>query len=75
MEKKIQPNAAGVEAECVSTAALCAGLPCAVPASTILGWGFTPHAKIKAGMWWALSEVPLILRRLEDEIAGARMAL
>lgn len=75
MEKKLQPNAAGVEAECVSTAALCAALPCAIPAATVLSWGFTPHAKIKAGMWWALRDVPLILKRLESEIALVRSRL
>ena len=74
MEKKPQTGPTG-EALCVSTATLCAALPCAVPASTILSWGFTPHAKIKAGMWWALSDVPAILLHLESEIALVRSRL
>jgi hypothetical protein len=75
MNKKMQIDISGIEAECMSTQAICELLPCAVPAATILSWGFTPHAKIKAGLWWRCDEVPAILLYLERKIAAAREAL
>lgn len=46
---------------CVSTADLNAALPFVMKAEEMIGWGFQPHKKIRAGYWWAVKDVPAIL--------------
>lgn len=72
MEKVLHPNTDGVEAFCVSTAGLNLILPCSVAAKDIESWGFKPHARVRAGLWWNVEDVPQILRKLERLIATTR---
>jgi hypothetical protein len=51
--------------EYISTAELNACLPYVLQAKTIEAWGFTPR-KIRAGYWWRVADVELILRRVAD---------
>lgn len=70
-----QTNAEGVEALCISTAGLNLILPCALAAKDIESWGFKPHARVRAGLWWSVEDVPQILRKLEEMIAKTREQL
>lgn len=49
---------------CISTGALNDQLPCVMQAKEIETWGFTPFARIKAGMYWRVEDVPAILESL-----------
>lgn len=70
-----QLNKDGVEALCISTAGINAGLPCVVKAEDIEAWGFKPHVKIRAGYWWLMSDVPQILGKVEHLIREVRAGL
>lgn len=75
MIKVLQKNAEGVEILCVSTAALNDLLPCTLAAKDIESWGFKPHARVRAGLWWNVEDVPEILRKVERLVAATRESL
>lgn len=70
-----QTSAEGVEALCISTAGLNLILPCTLAAKDIEFWGFKPHARVRAGLWWNVEDVPQILRKVEEMIATVRQEL
>lgn len=69
-------NALGQLKPCLSTAGLNKHLPAIVGAASILEWGFHPHAKVKAGYWWAVEDVPAICDKMIEIIESVKeMAL
>lgn len=70
-----QKNEAGVEAVCVSTQGLNDALPCTLAAKDIESWGFKPHARVRAGLWWKADDVPQILKAVETRIEELRLGL
>ena len=51
---------------CITTAELNAQLPYVLQAKAIEAWGFKPHARIRAGMYWRVEDVPAILQHVID---------
>lgn len=57
---------------CISTGALNDQLPCVMQAKEIENWGVKPHAKIKAGLYWRVEDVPELLEILIKKINDVR---
>ena len=54
---------------CISTGALNDQLPYVMQAKEIETWGFIPHGRIRAGLYWRVEDVPAILQRaIEDTL-------
>ena len=68
-------NPQGQTKSCLSTAGLNKYLPAIVGAASIVEWGFTPHARVKAGYWWALEDVPMICDKMIRLIEVAKEKL
>jgi hypothetical protein len=68
-------NALGQTKPCISTAGLNKYLPAIVGAASIVEWGFHPHAKVRAGYWWALEDVPAICDKMVRLIEVAKEKL
>lgn len=70
-----QNNAEGVASLCLSTADLNKLLPCIVKVEHILALGFKPWAQIRAGYWWAHTDVPRILNALQVRLGEVKVRL
>lgn len=46
---------------CISTGALNDALPFVMQAKEIESWGFVPHARLRAGLWWTLPQARNII--------------
>lgn len=57
---------------CISTVGLNNLLPFVMQGKEIMEWGFTPKERIRAGMWWACSDVPKILDEVSRRMAEVR---
>ena len=61
-------NTAAVEGVlCISTRDLNDQLPFVMQAKAMEEWGFTPHARIRAGLYWRVEDVPAILAHVVVE--------
>ena len=52
---------------CISTRDLNDQLPFVMQAKAMEEWGFTPHARIRAGLYWRVEDVPAILQHVIDD--------
>ncbi len=46
---------------CISTGTINSILGFAAPVSTLTSWGVTPFGKIKAGVYWKVSDLPTVI--------------
>ena len=61
---------------CISTGGLNAYLPAVVAANDLVAWGFEPHERVRAGMWWRMEDqVPAILDAMIERINAIKASL